>query len=180
MGADFLVLPCNSAHLYLSQISESTDIPVLSMIELVRRQVQASRSGPVGLLATTNTLRTGLYNDALTGREVLQLPTREQEDLMALIADVKAGALDTGSRARCRAFVQLLATRVATSTILGCTELSVVAPRGANDVSWIDPLDHLAQAIVEMALGKTRVAELLPEDSRAPAGPGRRGGRAVS
>jgi aspartate racemase len=39
-GADFIVIPCNTAHYFLSSIQESVNIPVLNMIEETAKETK--------------------------------------------------------------------------------------------------------------------------------------------
>ena len=69
-GADFVVIPCNSAHAFLPQVSASIGIPVLSIVDetirsLCERVPDASR---VGLMGAPAVVKTRLYEDPLRKR----------------------------------------------------------------------------------------------------------------
>src|SRR3982751_789037 len=49
-GADFLVMPCNTAHFYLPAIAASVSIPMLDMVQLAIAKLAGA--GKVGLLAS--------------------------------------------------------------------------------------------------------------------------------
>src|SRR3569623_1381486 len=53
-GADFLVMPCNTAHTYLPAIARSVSIPTLDMVKLAIQKLAAATPRPkrVGLLAS--------------------------------------------------------------------------------------------------------------------------------
>lgn len=62
-GADFAVIPCNTAHCFLDEVRPRVSIPILDMVGETIRHV-AERFGPcarVGLLATTGTLASGVF-----------------------------------------------------------------------------------------------------------------------
>lgn len=65
-GADFAVIPCNTAHYYLPQLQGAVKIPILNMIEETALRIrQVHEKACVGILATTGTLESGLYHDVL-------------------------------------------------------------------------------------------------------------------
>src|SRR4029079_16769265 len=53
-GADFLVMPCTTAHYYLGAIADSVQIPVLDMVDLSVQRLLALDSKPrrIGMLAS--------------------------------------------------------------------------------------------------------------------------------
>jgi aspartate racemase len=159
-GADLIAVPCNTAHAFLSPATGRDGVPVVHMIDQAVRAV-AELTPPVrrvGLLATTGTVRAGLYQDWL-GRAGLEavLPTAgEQESLVATaIRRVKAG--DHGARpaADLAAAGAGLASRGAQVIIAGCTEIPLVLGQRCGPVPVIDPTRVLARAVVAAALGPT-------------------------
>ena len=66
-GADFAAVPCNTACYFLRALGDKVALPVLDMIAetvaCVRALEEVER---VGILATTGTLETRLYHDALS------------------------------------------------------------------------------------------------------------------
>jgi len=157
-GADLIAVPCNTAHAFLSPAGGRTGVPVVHMIDQAVRAV-AELTPPVrrvGLLATTGTVRAGLYQDWL-GRAGLAavLPTDdEQESLVAAaIRAVKAG--DRGARvaAALGSAGASLARRGAQVIIAGCTEIPLVLGERCGPVPVIDPTRVLARAVVAAALG---------------------------
>ena len=61
IGADFLIMPCNTAHNYYEQVCEAVTIPVLHMIALTRDALKERGVKCAGLLATDGTVQTGIY-----------------------------------------------------------------------------------------------------------------------
>jgi aspartate racemase len=70
LGADFLVIPCNTAYVFEDAILEVTTIPLISIITesvaAVRSAAPAAKS--VGLLATDGCLQAGIYQAGI-GRD---------------------------------------------------------------------------------------------------------------
>ncbi len=154
MGADFLIIPCNTSHYYYSQISENSPVPVMNMIretadELVRQGVTR-----VGLLATDGTCRSGVYQKELSERgiETLCPNDAEQREVMRLIySGVKADApsFDTGAIG---AMVERMKEAGAQRIVLGCTELPLGFDRyGISREQTVDPAEIVACAAVKAA-----------------------------
>ena len=153
-GADFLVMPCNTAHHYYGQIQGAVRIPVLNMIELAAKDVQ--RKFPhvrkVGILATSATVKVGLYEKVFGefGIEVLYPDAPEQADLLALIKSIKAGQTGEAQRVALMTTGRHVLKKGAQALVLACTELSVIAPQ-QSELPFVDASQTLAEATVAIA-----------------------------
>ena len=153
-GADILVVPCNTVHIYLSAIVKNFDIEFISIIDAAADAALHAHAGKsIGLLATDTTLASGLYQRALEDRGLeATLPSPEmQNQLKEAIGQVKAG--NTGQEVRdvvSRILVQLN-TGSTTSVIAACTEVSVILAQITGDVRIVDSSLALAQKAVERA-----------------------------
>lgn len=80
MGASHLAYPCNTAHYFIHRATAAElplAVPLVDMIGETVRAVTGARRRHVGLLATTGTIRTGLYQDALAAKGLdVVLPER--------------------------------------------------------------------------------------------------------
>jgi aspartate racemase len=150
MGASFIAMPCNTAHVFLPYLRRAVRIPFIDMIAETAKVITEPR---VGLLATETTVRTRLYHDACAphGIEVLTPFPDDQARVMEIIYAIKGGALDGAMRRDLRAIAARLHERGAQALIVGCTELSLVV--GPDDFPGpvYDALDILAQAAVRWA-----------------------------
>jgi aspartate racemase len=152
-GADFLVIPCNTAHHFLDAVRRSVRIPVLDITEVVAER--AGGLGRVGLLATRATVAAGLYQRALARRgcEVLAPSEACQELVNRAIFAVKAGDLSSRVRGWVREAGQELVERRAEALVLGCTEVPLVVDPREWPVPVLDSTALLAEAAVREALG---------------------------
>jgi aspartate racemase len=106
-GADFLVMPCNTAHAFEASIRAATNRPFISIIEVSIAAVGKllAADGHVGIMATDGLMDTGIYQRALSaaGFPSLLPQTPQQGDLMGLIHRIKAGdRLRLRARRQCR------------------------------------------------------------------------------
>ncbi|CAB50281.1 cysteate racemase [Pyrococcus abyssi] len=155
-GADFIIMPCNTAHAFIEDIRKAIRIPIISMIEETAKKVKELGFKKVGLLATTGTIASGVYEKEFSkyGIEVLIPREDEQEEVMKGIYDgVKAGNLELGKELLIK-IARKLEERGAECIIAGCTEVSVVLSEKDLKVPLIDPMDVIAEAAVKVALEK--------------------------
>jgi aspartate racemase len=143
-GADLLVMPCNTAHVYIEEIRASVSIPALDMI---RETVATIDRSSVGLLATDGTIQTGLFQEACEARGVrVVVPnSADQRSIMGAIASIKRGENPERAEEEIEPIVCRLEREGAEAVVAGCTEISLVRGDGMS-VPWIDALDCLVEA----------------------------------
>ena len=64
-GADFLVMPCNSLHIFIEEIRKAVDIPVLSILEETAGFLNKKGITEVGIFATSSSVKNKLYENVL-------------------------------------------------------------------------------------------------------------------
>ena len=52
-GADFLTIPCVTAHYFYEQLTQAVDIPIINLVEETAEQLAVRGARKVGILATT-------------------------------------------------------------------------------------------------------------------------------
>lgn len=157
MGADVLIMPCNTAHNYYDGIAAAVSVPVLHMVRLTAAALADRGVKRAGLLATDGTVQTGIYQRSFEGSGVELLTPDEagQRAVMEMIYQgVKAGnmAFDAGPA---RAAMERLLSAGAEVLILGCTELPLAVKLYGIDLPAADPTLELALAAVRFAGGET-------------------------
>jgi aspartate racemase len=162
-GADFLVIPCLTAHYFLDELRRASPLPIISLLEETARFIRRSypRLGCAGLLASSGTARTGLFQRALAGAgvEVLVPAEPEQKKVMEAIygrGGIKAGTAAGRPRMLLRGVASRLIRRGARAIIAGCTEIPLAL--GATDlpVPFLDPMDIAARRCIRRAGYKLR------------------------
>lgn len=137
-GADFLTIPCNTAHHYLPKIAEAVRIPVLDMVALAMAKVGQAR---IGMLASPALKKVGLYKGAL-------FPD-DDETILNVIRAVKAGNVTAQHR---RDYAAVAASLDVDAYLIACTELSVLGPPDGTTKPVADALDVLVAETVARAL----------------------------
>ena len=154
-GADFLVMPCNTAHAYSQAITSAVDIPLVSIIDVT---VDAcAGAAAVGVLATDGCLASNVFQEALAARGLRAVLPDDAEiaELMRLITRIKAGDQGPDVAAGMRKLAEALVARGADAIIAGCTEIPLVLQADALDVALVSSTDALADATVAIALSYT-------------------------
>lgn len=158
-GADFLIMPCNTAHFFYDRLCQISSVPILNMLNATVDHIKATfGSGKtVGLLATDGTIQSGIYDTYLekAGMTVVK-PVKHQAKVMEFIYDgIKKNNLDIGIDGLMAAADEMSAMG-ADLFILGCTELSAATDYYRFDERFVDPLLVLAKKSIVEAGGRVR------------------------
>ncbi len=154
-GADFLVVPCNSAFGFAGAVAGAVSIPLVSIVEVT---VEACKGfSTVGLMATDGCLQSHVYQDALSAAGIaVELPDEDElADLMALLNGIKAGYQGESIARDMGTLAAALVARGAEAIIAGCTEIPLVLDENALDVPLVSSTDVLAARTVAIARGET-------------------------
>ena len=152
-GADFLVMPCNTAHAFKEAIEASVRIPLVSIIDVT---VEACGDvETVGVLATDGCISSGVFQQALSerGKRAVMLDDAQMQALMQLITRIKAGDAGREVAGGMRALAEALVARGANAVIAGCTEIPLVLGDDMCEVPLVSSTDALARAAVARARG---------------------------
>ncbi|WP_432194309.1 aspartate/glutamate racemase family protein [Streptomyces sp. bgisy027] len=164
-GATVIAIPCNTAHAFVPRIADHLGLPIVHMIGEVARHLStlSPSVNTVGLLATTGTVRAGLYQEWLDRfgiRLLLPDATSQDHEVMTAIHAVKAGTHGTETTGLLTRAAKRLTDQGAQAVIVGCTEIPLGLPADNVDVPLIDPALVLAQALVRRAAVKGRAGRL--------------------
>ena len=164
-GADFLVIPSNTAYVYQDAILAATHIPLISIIgvSIAAATERAPRATRIGVLATDGCLQSGIYQAGLeeAGLEA-ELPTeKELRKLMMLIEAIKGGKHTDNLAGDMVALAEALAARGAGAIIAGCTEIPLVLDEDAIGVPLVSSTDALAEITVKLATGEIPLPDCL-------------------
>lgn len=150
VGAEVLAIPCNTAHSFYDEIQQETALPVINMIEETAKYAKNKGAQRVGILGTTGTISTGIYQDACIrlGMEAIVPDEETQSLVMSLIyEDIKAGK--PANLEKWQTIRRAMDEANCDEIILGCTELSIVR----QELQLTDCLDSLL-VLAETAIEK--------------------------
>jgi aspartate racemase len=154
-GADFVVIPCITAHAFLSQIAAKEKIHLLNILEetltFTRKNVPGLRRA--GLIASSGTVKSGIFDLTFSkaGITIIKPEAKEQEKIMEAIfgkKGIKAGFTSGRPKKLIIEAAQWLIQSGAQAVIAGCTEVPLVLREGDLPVPLIEPLRIAAEASI--------------------------------
>lgn len=153
MGADVIIMPCNTAHYFYDEVTAFIQIPFINMIEEAAKEIKKDhKESKVGLLSTEGTSKFGVYDKVLKGYniEFIKPDERSQKYVTEIIYAVKKGDKNPDKKG----FLKLLESMKSEGAevfILGCTELPIAFQYMDIREKYIDPTDILARRAIEFA-----------------------------
>lgn len=157
-GADALIMPCNTAHYFAKDIEKAVYIPLIHIVkcsaEAIKKKYPYVRK--IGLIATTGTIKAGVYGDILKNYDLETITLNEELEnniMDCIYKGVKAGKTEEYSKLfqKC---VDDIASLGAELLIAGCTEIPLLMPYIKTNLPVIDATYELASAAVKYALNK--------------------------
>jgi len=157
-GADFIVMPCVTAHYFYDQVMAEVKVPFLHLVD--ETVLYAQRKMPelkkTGLVASTGTLKSKLFHNtfAKEGVEIVEPGEEEQAQVMDAIfgkEGIKAGFTSGKSQEIIYHTAKELIQRGAEAVIAGCTEVPLVLKDKDIEVPLIEPLQILAEVAIVRA-----------------------------
>ncbi|MCY1494921.1 Glutamate racemase [compost metagenome] len=169
-GAKALVLACNTATAaaVADLRARYPELPIIGMEPAVKPAAAATRSGVVGVLATTGTLKSAKFA-ALLDRFASDVRVITQP-CPGLVERIEAGELNgSGTRELLRGWVEPLLAEGCDTLILGCTHYPFIKPLLAELVPDAVRLIDTGAAVARQLQRVLAQRELLAAGPAAPA-----------
>jgi len=133
-GADFLVLPCNSMHIYIEELRNAVKIPVMSIIEENVKFIQNKGIDRLGIISTAMTLKFQLYEIKFkqNGIQYISPPEEDQDYLNQLILSIVNGKTKNKERSRLNNIIDDFRHHEIEYILLACTDLQELKPAHAT------------------------------------------------
>ncbi len=152
---DFIVVPCNSVHVFIDELRMHSTRPIMSIIEETANHCKRNGFSTVGLLATSTTIREKLHATALAGFHIRTLlPDTEDQ---ARIDDIILTLLNSTSTEEDVTFMQRILSDFkaegADAAILGCTDFHLLIDAAKSPLPLVDTLHVLEETTVRLLLG---------------------------
>ncbi|PHM45072.1 aspartate racemase [Xenorhabdus mauleonii] len=149
VGAECIIMPCNTAHYWYKELNESTQVPFLSIIDITCNKIVNEGINNVAILATSGTIKAGLYQERLERENInLVIPDEiQQEIVMESIFSYKGGDEERAYRLMATVINQLENIGVE-KFIMGCTEIPLILSRDKDQSRYIDATEELVKKAV--------------------------------
>ena len=155
-GADFFVLPDNTAHIAMESPGEPFPIPGLHIGEVVAEQAVRDGRRKVGILGTKYTMTGPVYPGALGRREIdWAVPGEHDRELVNRIIfdELCLGQFTDEARGAYVRIIEKLAAEGCDSVALVCTEIPLLITADVSPLPILDSTRLLARAAIEVAIG---------------------------
>ncbi len=151
--ADFLVIPCNSVHLYIEDIRAAVSIPVLSILEETVSFLKRNKLQTVGIVSSLVTVHHKLYEAAFekSGIQYKKPDDEQQKSLGEIIINLLQGEKTNKDRQRLQEIVDSFKHQNVDCVILACTDLQLLEPL-SNVVHVFDTMKILVEATVKVQM----------------------------
>ena len=155
-GADFLVIPCNTAHHFLAEVQENIDIPILDMTKVLVKYILKDnfRLKKIGILATTGSIRAEIFQNYFNsiGIETV-LPSEEDQEKIVMGAIYGSKGIKAGKKLMPKRLLTKAANKLvengAEAIVLGCTEIPLVLKNKDFDIKLYDPMEIVSKEIIK-------------------------------
>ena len=155
-GADFFVLPDNTAHIALETPGEDFPIPCLHIGEVVAEAAARAGRERIAILGTEWTMTGPVYPGAFARRGLgweIPGPADRAEIHRIIFDELCLGEVRDESRDVYLAIIGRLAERGCDAAALVCTEIPLLVTAEHSPLPILDSTRLLAAAAVEVALG---------------------------
>lgn len=148
-------IPCITAHYYLDEIRKNTSIQILSATEVINDKIKKvyPHLKKVGILATSGTVKTKLFDQQLVDLDILYPSDESQEKkvMEAIYGDegIKKIGVNKKSLNLLIAAGNELIDKGAEIIIAGCTEIGVILNEDHFNCPFMDPMDVLAEYMIK-------------------------------
>lgn len=157
-GADFIVVPCVTAHAFFKEMEAASSVPLLNLLDETLNYVRKKfpRLRRVGLLSSTGTIRSGLFEKTFSRAAITIITPSEEEQARVVEAifgprGIKAGFTSGRPRRLLLGVGRRLVERGAQAIIAGCTEVPLAVRDGDFPVPLLEPMRIAAAAAVRRA-----------------------------
>ena len=159
-GCNIIAMACNTGHLLYQDLAKNSEVPFVSLIELVCKKAKNSGMKRIGLMATETTIKTQIYHKILE-REGIKVITPDK-DLIRKQEDIIRFVIANGETKKFEDILSDMTNKFIKDydldgVILGCTELPLVFSNYKSR-NVIDSLEVLADHLLKNFYGSRQTS----------------------
>jgi len=141
-GVDFIVMVCNTIHLYYDKLQKDINTPIVDLREELRYVLKKEGIKSILIIGTPNTIKQGLYRF----KDIKHFEPNEEEmkQLTDSIFNFNKGIDKQKQVQKVRMICEKYLNEGAGTIILGCTEFAVML--GKENLPKINTIDILVEA----------------------------------
>lgn len=152
-GADFIVMPCNSLHVFIKDLRKITKIPVLSIVEETVKFLKKNNYSKVGIISTKATIKNKLYETAFKINQIEYFKPNDlqQASLTKIILNLVSGQKIRKDKEKLIQIINDFKNKNVDCVLLACTDLQLLISRNPR-LKNVDTMKILADATVAKIL----------------------------
>jgi len=144
MNVDFIVMACNTIHLYLDKLQKEIETPIMDLMNEMKKRLIDGKIGSVIIIATPNTIKQGLYK--FEGIETFEPNEKEMKILTNAIFNFNMGVEKEKQIQKTRKICKKYLDKGAGTVILGCTEFALMLSK--EQIPKINTIDVLVEGTI--------------------------------
>jgi len=159
---DFIVIPCNTVHIFIDELREISKVPIVSILDETIKILKLEGYKKIGLLATTKTIDSKLYETPLkeNGIDVI-IPEKVNQDIVAkIILKILDDTVGEEDKKVLIKIIDNLLKRDSECIVLGCTDFQLILNQSDLKSEVIDTTDVLVSATFNRLLTNMSLEEL--------------------
>jgi len=160
-GVDFIVMVCNTIHLYYEKLQREINTPILDLREELRGLLKRNGIKSVLIIGTPNTIKQGLYR--FEDIKTFEPNEIEMRQLTNAIFNFNRGVKTKKQTEKVKKICEKYIDKGAETIVLACTELALML--GKEDLPTINTIDVLVDATIREFL-HIRTARKFHESSK--------------
>ena len=140
-GADFIIVATNTFHLFIKKLKNQISIPILSIIDSVRKEIQRDKIKKVVLLGTEHTMNYNLYGAEYKGNDIeVIVPEPADRKIIdrIIFEELTKGLVKDESKREFLRIIEKMKEKGAQGVILGCTEIPMIVKKEDTDLVVYD------------------------------------------
>lgn len=152
-GVDFIVMPCNSLHVFIEEIRSAVRVPVLSIVEETAKYIKDNGFERIGLVSTSATIANSVYENIFRANGITFITPDglQKAEMDKIIQRLIKGQHLNKDRERIMTVVEDMLKSDVDAIALACTDLQLLLPQ-SKKVPIFDTMKILADSTVAQIL----------------------------
>src|SRR3989344_4332231 len=148
MGVDFIVIVCNTIHLYYDRLQKEVNAPIINLRQGIKELLIKEKVNVCLVLGTANSIKYGLYK--FEEIKTLEPNKKEEKQIADLIFNYNKGIYTNKEIKNLKKVCLKYLNKGAKKINLGCTALVLMLEK--EDLPKIDTIDVLVDLVIEKFL----------------------------
>lgn len=145
LGAEYIAIPCITAHYFYNMLSESIPAPLIHIVKETALHLKQHGIQRAGIMATEGTISSMLFQSELERIGITpMIPSKQKQDMVTHLIYHNVKANQPIEIDKFKLVAEELFSNGAEVIILGCTELSLIKRDFDIGAGYIDAMEVLA------------------------------------